>query len=429
MRRNYNFILISLLLLVSISCKKVTDEIDPEIIIEFPIEYTSFNVPDTMLIKAVVSDDNQVESIQIAITDENFVTVFGAYSYPPNGNPTNIEDELVIDDILMESGVYYLKIRVFDGVNSKNAFRKIYINEVPRKLKRLVVISKNTGSLSIQSIDSTFSLSTLYTVNGSFEVSEINSRHQLLYIAGKYYDHLKAFNLNTNEEEWMIEGKNYPPLPYFRYLYFNNDLYVSSCDGEIRAYNENLTNVVTAVMQENLIPGLCYQHGEYIISEAIETTGSHSYLLSFFAVSGSLYYKLLVDMDVIGIFTKDENKVYVIGNKQNDGGVYVYDVYSNEIDEIRSFTGEKVIASEFIDNNNLFLAFDDGVYQYTYSNNSLTPFVENSVAQTICFDELGNILYIAESNKVSSYTYPQGSQVNSVEVTKEILNMHLHYNK
>ena len=127
-------------MLVVLSCTKVTDEIDPQIIIESPVEFTSFNLPDTMLIKAVVSDDNNVESIKISVTDENFVTVFGAYSYPPSGNPTNIEDELVIDDVLMESGIYYLKIRVYDGKTQRMLLGKYILMRCPVNWKMLLLL-------------------------------------------------------------------------------------------------------------------------------------------------------------------------------------------------------------------------------------------------------------------------------------------------
>ncbi len=431
-KANNSFLLffIITILLVAFSCKKVTDDIDPGIIIEFPLENESFNLPDTMFIKAVVSDDKNIESIQIVITNELFIPVFGGYSFPPNGNPTTIEDELVIDDILMESGVYYLKIKAFDGVNSKNAYRKIYINEVARELENVIIITKNTGNLDVQSIDPGFSLSTLFSVNGFYEVSEINSRYQLLYVAGRYYDNLNAFDLIKNEKEWTIEGKNNPPLPYFRNLYLSNDiLYVSNSESEIRAYNDALVNIATAVLQANRVPGKCIEQGDYLISEAKEIAGVHSYLLSFFTVSGSLYNERLIDMDVIGLFPRGENQVYVVANNSADGGVFVYDIQSNGLDEIRTFAGDMVIGSEFVDENNLLIAFADGVYLYKYSFNSLTAFVANISVGTMSFDKLANILYIAESNKVSSYTYPQGSFVNSVDIPKQIMNMHLHYNK
>jgi len=423
-------LLITICLLVVLSCKKVTDDVDPTVIIEFPLENETFNLPDTMLIKAVVSDDKDIESIQIVITNMSFVPVFGGYSFPPKGNPTTIEDELVLDDILMESGIYYLKIKAFDGTNSKNSYRKIYINEVPRKLEDVIIITKNTGNLSVQSIDQTFSLSTLFNVSGSFEVSEINSRNQLLYIAGKYYDNLNAFDLNKNEEVWTIEGKNYPPLPYFRNLHRSNEiLYISNSESQIRAYNEGLVNVATAVLQTNLIPGICIEHGDYLISEAMEISGVHTYIISFFAFSGSFFSERLIDRDVIGIFPKEKYKVYIIANSSTDGGIFVYDIQNSGLDEIRTFPGDKIIASEFIDENNLFLAFDDGVYHYTYSFNSLTSFAGNSPILTMSYDELAGILYTAESHKVSSYAYPQASLIDYIDVSKEIMNMHLHYNK
>jgi len=417
-------------MLVVLSCTKVTDEIDPQIIIESPVEFTSFNLPDTMLIKAVVSDDNNVESIKISVTDENFVTVFGAYSYPPSGNPTNIEDELVIDDVLMESGIYYLKIRVYDGENSKNAFRKIYINEVPRELENVIVITKNAGYLSVQNIDAGFSLGTLFNIDCSYEVSEISARYQLLYIAGKYYDWMKACDIEKGTVEWTLSGVNHPPLPYFRNLYFKDDLlYVSTSRGEVLAYNQDKIVLYSTLLPQNRVPGVCIEHDNFLVTETSEISGFHSYLTTFFATSGSFFNERIIDMDVIGLYSKGENRIYCITNTSLVGGIYVYNPQSNGLDEVRIFEGNLLIASEQIDDNNLFLAFSDGVHIYNYNLNSLTLFVINSSVLTMSFDDLNNILYIAESNRVSSFTYPQGTLVNSIDVPKDVVNMHLHYNK
>ena len=423
-------VIIVCFVLVSFSCKKVTDEQDPVIIIDLPEENKNINIPDTLHIKAVVSDDNKLESIQIVITDEYFIPAFNSYSYPVDGNPTKIEDHLVLDDILIESGIYFLKIRASDGVNTKNAYRKIYVNGVPRELNNVIIITKNAGDIVVQSVDNTFSLNHLFTVNGSYETSEINSRHQLLYIAGSYSDHLRAFNLMNYDQEWIIEGENHPPLPYFRNLLYDDDLlFVSTSKGEIRWYNEHKVNLSSAVMDGKMVPGLCCLHGEFIVTESSEISGVHKYLLSFYLVSGSPANKLLVDMDIAGIFPKEENKLYVPGNKLNEGGLYIYNTQTNGIEKIRQFDGKKIIASESVDKNNLFIAFGDGVYLYTYNLNSLTLFIPALSAQIMRFDAIGSILYIAESMRVSSYKYPQGYLIDNVDMPKEIMNMHLHYNK
>lgn len=420
----------SLLLLVSFSCKKVTDDIDPIINIFLPYENEIINIPDTMHIEAKVSDDNKIEQIQIVITDENFIPAFGSYEYPVNENPATINDDMIIDDIHINSGIYYLKIRAYDGTNYKNAFRKIYINEIPRELNDIIVITKNTGRIDIQSIDKSFKLNHLFDVDGTFEKSEINPFEQLLYIAGKYYDNLKAFDLEKKEQEWVVEGLNYPPLPYFRNIYYDNELlYISTSKGEIRSYNNTLTNITTSVMKIGYVPGICCKHEEYLLSEGNEISGDHTYLFCYYAISGSLANELLVDMDITGIFPKEENKFYVLGNKQNEGGIYVYHINNNGIEKIKTFNGKSIILSEQIDENNLFIAFDDGVYHYNYNQNSLTSFAANLSVIAMEYDDIGKVLYVAEKIKVSSFKYPQWNVADFIDVPKEILNMHLHYNK
>ena len=134
-------------------------------------------------------------------------------------------------------------------------------------------------------------------------------------------------------------------------------------------------------------------------------------------------------MEVKGIFPRGEKSVYLIANSPSDGGVFIYDIENNGLDEIRIFPGDKVIASEYINVNDLLLAFNNGVYLYKYNMNSLTSFVANISVLAMRFDELGNIVYIAENNKVCSYSYPDGSFINFVNVPDKIMNMHLRYNK
>lgn len=418
------------LLLVAFSCKKVTDEMDPIIIIENPTENETYNMPDTILIKASVSDDEKIESIHIVVTDEFLNPSFGAYSYPPQGNPTEIYDQMVIDDFQLSSGTYYLKIRAFDGVNGKNEFRKIYINEVPRELMDIIVITDYVGGCKVNGINSDFTISKLFNTDITYVCSEMNSWDQQLYIAGKYYDGVNAFDLKKNEKEWTMDGMNIPPLPYYKNLYYENRLlFISNSEGDIRAYNYNQVNIASVSLTQNLIPGCCCVDDDYIVTEAMEISGTKTYLQSFYISSGSFFYERLINMDVVAIYDRGYNRMFVVANASGDAGIFIYNIRENLLDEIKTISNKEIIAAVNIDANNLLLAFNDGVHLYNYSFNSLTLFAANDNVKQIRFDELANILYIAESNKVLSYSYPQGSFINEVAIQDEILNIHLHYNK
>ena len=59
--------LISVLLFFGISCKKDTDTTSPSIAISAPAALTSYNVFDTIIVTATVSDEKQISSILIKL--------------------------------------------------------------------------------------------------------------------------------------------------------------------------------------------------------------------------------------------------------------------------------------------------------------------------------------------------------------------------
>ncbi|MCD4664268.1 MAG: hypothetical protein K8R68_03285, partial [Bacteroidales bacterium] len=184
----YRLVLIitSFIILINLSCKKEEDLQHPVITIDQPAENLHFSVMDTIPVSAGITDDNNIVSIKVVLVNEKFTPVLDAYYYYPETKSYNLNIYYPIDDYYMKRGSYYIQIRAEDGTNFKNKFRKVYINEVPVNFELVVVITqKDENLLKVSGINDSLEIEPLFEINGDFASSEISSRHQHLYVAGR----------------------------------------------------------------------------------------------------------------------------------------------------------------------------------------------------------------------------------------------------
>jgi hypothetical protein len=125
------FYYISLVLfLLFLSCRKEKDELSPQITWVMPGEFEIYHVFDTIRFEFEARDESKLESIVVDIADEEFRTVLaGVEIQNINANLLQVAREIVIDDIHISSGEYYIRVRISDGENEKVDFRPCTIIE------------------------------------------------------------------------------------------------------------------------------------------------------------------------------------------------------------------------------------------------------------------------------------------------------------
>jgi len=209
------FLFLFIITISLITCKKEAEKVFPIVVVSSPYENQIYTVLDTMAIMADVTHNKVLKSISMAIVDMELKPVTSRFNLNPGSNEYRINSNIIIDNIELSSGNYYLHIRASDGENETNSYTKIFIYELPRVLEDIYVITKsNYGTIIISKTDTAFQLIPLLNISSDYGYADTDPINKLLYISGKYNNKLYCIDYQNNIEIWNKIVPGYSPLPY-----------------------------------------------------------------------------------------------------------------------------------------------------------------------------------------------------------------------
>lgn len=431
---NKKYIFPGLMIILSLfSCKKDADEFGPKVTFSSPVENQTFNAYEYVTVTASVTDETKIESVSVSLLDAQQVAVHITIPVGVSSPSMTVNMQYLLDNIHLESGVYYMMVTASDGVHDTHAYRKIYINAVPKVLKTVYVIS-NTGAsqTNLSTIDSTFSaIVPFHTFSGDYLASSLSSYHQQAYVCGSYTGNFTGLILQFNSNKFT-----YAPvlssMPYFT-GYVNDDkyTYVARYDGNIKGYDYTGTITYGATA----LTGYYSQHlcfnSDYLISEQQDKLTTAKKLVTYFP-TGSLEKSCSLTQDVIEFCPMDNTNVFVFGNVAGQGVIQLFDRANNNLWSPYPFplAAGNILSAVKIDPDIYLIGHSNGtIYKYQYSLGSVTTWLTGYTAVKLKYDDLNNTIYVAEASRVSTFDYFSTSLINTVNSTETIQNVHLLYNR
>jgi len=88
-----------LILLVLFSCKKELDEQRPIINVDSPTRFQAVNGIDTVRVTASISDNENIESVRVTLTNNNNIQVLSTLIETPNQTSFLFDEFYFFDDI------------------------------------------------------------------------------------------------------------------------------------------------------------------------------------------------------------------------------------------------------------------------------------------------------------------------------------------
>ncbi len=430
--RNIIFLFIlTIIIIVISSCKKDGDTLPPVVTIDNPYEYKTYNMYDTIYISGNAKDDNVVQSVKISIVNSSFLPVLNGEVHTPNNNLFYFKTSIAINDIHLNSGLYYVLVTATDGTNSKNLYRAITINGIPLQFKKMIAITKvNSNSYNVYGINDTLQSALMFNYTGDYISSAINNNYQQLYVCGSVNSDMNAYDLINNSLQWSLPNENNAPFPSFNNVYFNNDIiYVSYYNNKIIGYNRLEGINMTAHTTTGYTPGKTYIFNYYLLAQEKNTSGTE-YALSIYYTTGFLKASNLTSVIIKGMETKDDTHVYLFGNTlANKAVMTIYDVGQNGYYPPHVMPDATLYDYVKIDANDYLLSIGSDVYWYQQNTNSLTSILTNVNAKHICYESLSGNFVITSGNQLSIYNYPSGNYMGGTTLPYTINDILLQYNR
>ena len=427
----YTYYLLFFLLLM-MSCKKEKDEEYPSITITSPSAQSSYDVFESVNIKATITDNRNIEKITVRIVDNNGLSAAAPKTLTPGGTSYNLDINLLLNDIYTPTGQYLVKVTVSDGTNEKTVFLEIHINEVPKQLKKIIIVrTPAAGIIELDSLDGN-NFTNFYTTASDYLASDISSYLQTIYLCGKFTGDMKAIDANNFYLNYSVPVGNNGSLPYFNNMHYSDISklnFVSFGLGYLNGYNKNGTIAQNFNFTAPFIPGKMLETQQHIFCEQINTTGGNHKLSMHYKTSGTVEQSASTNIRWNNILEKDINTLVLAGNVALQGEIRIYNLSSNSFFEPVNIPSGTIYDMVQADANTYLIAHASGILKYTYSNSSLVNLTTGNKAQKLTWHAPGNLLFSAEGNILKTWDINSGFSLSNYTTSDSIKNILLHYNK
>ena len=351
------------------NCKKNQDQIPPSIVIQMPLSNSSFNLPNSIRIMGTASDNNLLKNIEIGILNENLSPVVADVQIELNDQEYSFDQTITIDDRLIESGKYYISVKVFDQQNNQSSsFREITLSEIPKKFESLYIVTPTFGHTNLSSLDSNGVIELKYSFQGDFQKAIANSRHQYFFIGTDQIG--TAIEPNYFSSLWSVTPY-LSPYEFFSEISLSelgDQMHIVYGDGVIKSYNKNGNIVNTIYSDEQEWFGKIFMDDDVVIAEVFTSAVSRS-LTAFFRTSGVEYQRVQIQGEVIQIGKISNDLYFFLIKNQNVTKIYNYDISTN-VTWVENELLSIVIYDAIFLENKIFFATNQGLIRYDYQTNS-----------------------------------------------------------
>lgn len=425
-------ILIVSLCVLFFSCKKDKNIDVPSVQIIQPAGIQTFNVFDTIMVKAHVSDAQGLQSVNISLTNGQSTKVLPAVQVAITSNDMTFTWPYILSDFHLASGQYYITVSASNGTNTKYAYQEIYVDAAPTVREAVYAITRGNNTVKIWKFDSVFSVTAGPSLSGNYSSSDVSSYYQQLYITAYDSGNINAIAVPSGTG-WSIMGNN-SPTPYFTNVYSYGDAaYVSYYAGYVKYFNHSGVIQSEIYMPANYYPVKTLLWGKYLFVEERDISSPAEILALFYAQSGVGYQQISLPGPIIAMYGMDNDNVFIFGNGTS-GAPYMsdYSVSGNGFYNPVSLPSAKLLSAAQVNSSEFFVGFSNGtIYNYTYNPINFLSYITGVNASHIRYDAVNNQLVVSSGKQVEEYNcgLSSATKVYSVPMTDSVLDVQILFNK
>ncbi|MBL4705485.1 MAG: hypothetical protein JKY54_13260 [Flavobacteriales bacterium] len=424
-------VLVILVCLILLGCKKEKDRNPPVISISSPVVFSNHNVFDFVNVLAEVSDESNLVAITIDIQDANFINVIPKISINVTSNNMDVAKNIYLDDIHLESGIHYVKVWASDGTNEKSEFKQISITAVPLSINNMFIVSSTGSGPQVWSAFDGVSTTPFYSFNSEYGGAAVNSYHQYLLTMGAENDHLVAYHPGIIDTVWDKVNLGNPPQPYFKSLQEGPEgiVYITTTTGEVRGYGQSGTIAASVNAPVDYVPDDLFVWGDKLLVEQRHNVTASHFMGIYYRNSGALDQTIGFGNDIVSWEVRTADELFVFSNDAGgQGKMEIYSYAGNSFWEPHAIPSGSILATFGVHPDQIIIAHDLGLYTYTYSTNSLIQIESGHAFTQLKYDQVNNVLRCIEGSDL--YTYDlAGNQLGYFSHSDDIKEILILYNR
>ncbi len=416
-------------LLFQISCNKELNT-SPIIDVKTPLQNQSFSFGDTIFVKAEIQDKVPIVSVSVSLVNSSKTEVSSQQNQTFDQKLVHVNNEIILDNPQLESGQYFIHIVARNDINSKSYFQPIQISGLQRSFRGLFLITKSSDqSLDVLLMDSNETVLPFLSINGDYLNSDINNKYQRLVICGSKTGNLTVVNLDTKIIDWSIVNQSTQDNPYFYSLVLTqNRIFSATRNSEIRSFDFSGSIVNSYSLTNQRYAENMLALSDRFFAQTTDVLGGAKRLIQFYTGSSLSISDHTISMDIKSWFWFD-GKLIVFANTGNFGRIYSYN-YTNNVFTLLNNTSSVITKVSPLSVSDYLIICNDGVYLYNAgSSNSMNKVISQNGIKNVIFDNVNQRVYIQSVNKIEVFTFPDFESRFEYNSSKEIVNLHLWYNK
>ncbi len=413
------------------SCQK-KDNSPPDVTINSPLNYSSYQLPTSITITGEISDNRALNELEISIIDDDLIPITSTIYLDVTGKSYSFNETIQVNNSLISSGVFYIRVKAIDvEENFSTSYVTINLSEIPRELSGIYTVTSSLVNTQLNKLDSSGIFELKKEITGKHQVSIANSMYQYLFVGT---DNLgEAIETSFFTQLWEI-----PIIPstysFFQDVFLNDDgtqLNISNGDGLIRHYNKNGLQVggIVAPFQEwfaHFIRTEDELFGDYYMVDTYANIFTR-WLVLFSGNSGLEYNRTAIDGEIIKIGKVNGSLYYVLTQQANKFSLINYDITSHqlwvEIEVMNTFCYDA-----FKKNDYLYITTNNGLYRFNYSNYQMLHLIDNFPCYNIAYEDISGDLLISDAQQLHFFNEQLG-MYKSYASSDSIENILIYYNK
>ncbi len=370
-----------------------------------PANGQAFNMFDTIIVSAHVSDENKLTSVVITLTDANNAVLQYTHSVTIKSKDFHFSEEYYLTDHHLPSGFYNISITANDGENTTQKHQQIYVTESPT-LKTGYFIVEATQPKVISKYNTNMALQGAINLNTGYNGMAFGGYYQQLCINGNINQPLVGYDLANNANLWSYPytGGSFPEC--MSVTTDGKKAYVGYFSGDISSITYlGVPSTGYSTSNSNIYAYYTAPLSKYCAAVFKDKFGTSDKIYGFYRNSGGVVNSAFMPIVVSGIYERTDEELYVVGNNtSNQAVIYLYTPATNGLVGPFTLPTGKLLSVAQVNNDYFLLAMNDGsIYGYRFSNSNYTV-LAGVTAQEIVYNTKTAELCAAVKNSVYSYS-------------------------
>ncbi len=428
-------LLFGIVALSQTSCKKDPIRL-PEIEILSPSTRIFLTVPDTVIVRARISDP-ELRSISVALVDENFISAGVSAIIPVTGTTVQFDAELIITNPALPPGKYYLRVRAANNDEQTSAWREVTLQQRPLAKLGYTVAIGQAFDTRLLLLDTAPDPRMLYQGNLDLRRVLFNGLTQQVALIPAQAGNVLGFQLPLGNPSWQVDALTSGGVATFLAgSAFQNEFWVGLYDGRLIRLSENGTSVFSIQLPYNLLAQQITGSAHFVVVAGREQSGSSGRIVTLDKTAGGIIGEANYSGTITALLQQNATtSIAAIRNTQGNTQLVQYHFTTGALSPItfQNTTATATVVRQLAadpSGSQIFALTDQGVFKWTTQTQNFTLLVnDNFNGTTLFWDRVEEVLVAAIGSSLVSIHPNTGNITILQQLSAPILDAAIWYNR